>query len=132
MENCIFCKIVKDQAPCHKVYEDESFLGFLDIYPRVRGHSLLIPKKHYSWVYEFPEFGKYWEAVLKLTRAMQKVLSPSFVTYVTHGLEIEHAHVHILPRTEGETSFIPETKSFPKEEMAEIADKIYATVKYEG
>ena len=132
MENCIFCQIVAGKSPCYRVYEDESFLGFLDIYPRVRGHSLLIPKKHYSWVYEVPEFGKYWEAVLKLTRAMQKVLSPSFVTYVTHGLEIEHAHVHILPRTEGETSFIPETKSFPKEEMAEIADKIYATVKYEG
>ena len=128
MENCIFCQIVAGKSPCYRVYEDEFFLGFLDIYPRTKGHSLLIPKNHYSWVYEVPEFGKYWKAVLKLTRAMQKAMSPSFVTYVTHGLEIDHAHIHILPRTEGETSFIPETKSFPKEEMAEIADKIYKTV----
>jgi len=128
MKNCIFCQIVDGKSPCYKVYEDEFFLGFLDIYPRVKGHSLLIPKKHYSWVYEVPEFGEYWEAVLKLTKAIQKVLSPSFVTYVTHGLEIEHAHIHILPRTEGEISFVPETKSFPKEEMAEIADKIYKEV----
>jgi len=128
MKNCIFCQIVAGKSPCYRVYEDEFFLGFLDIYPRTKGHSLLIPKNHYSWVYEVPEFGKYWKAVLKLTRAMQKAMSPSFVTYVTHGLEIDHAHIHILPRTEGETSFIPETKSFPKEEMAEIADKIYKTV----
>ncbi|MBI4008782.1 HIT family protein [Candidatus Roizmanbacteria bacterium] len=128
MENCIFCQIVSGKSPSYKVYEDEMFLGFLDIFPRVKGHTICIPKKHYRWVYDVPEFGKYWEAVLKLTKAMQKALSPSFVTYVTHGLEVAHAHVHILPRTEGETAFVPETRQFPKEEMKEIAEKIFNSV----
>ena len=125
MENCIFCKIIKGELPSYKVYEDKDFFGILDIYPRVKGHSLLLPKKHYRWVYDVPEFGRHWEAVLKLTKAMQEAMSTKFITYVTHGLEVPHAHIHILPRTEGETSFVPKTKSFPKEEMAEIADKIY-------
>lgn len=112
----------------YKIYEDKNFLGFLDIFPRTRGHSILIPKKHYRWVYDVPEFGKYWKAVLKLTKAMQKSMLPSFVTYVTHGLEIPHAHIHVLPRAAGETSFVPEIRSFPKEEMKEIAEKIFKNV----
>ncbi len=129
MENCIFCQIVAGTSPSYKVYEDEMFLGFLDIFPRVKGHTVLIPKKHYRWVYDVPEFGTYWEAVLKLTRAMQKALHPQFVTYVTHGLEVEHAHIHVLPRSKGETSFVPETRQFPKEEMQKMAEKIYKEVK---
>lgn len=125
MENCIFCQIVAGSSPSYKVYEDDLFFGFLDIFPRVKGHTVFIPKKHYRWTYDIPEFGKYWEGILKLTKAMQKALSPSFITYVTHGLEVPHAHVHILPRTEGEKSFVPETRQFPKEEMKEIAEKIY-------
>ena len=129
MDNCIFCRIVAGRSPSYKVYEDDNFLGILDIYPRVKGHSLVFPKKHYRWVYDVPNFGKYWEAVLKLTKAIQKAMTPSFVTYVTHGLEVPHAHIHILPRTEGETSFVPEIKSFPKEELTQIAKKIYSEVK---
>lgn len=128
MINCIFCQIVTGKSPSYKVYEDDFFFGFLDIFPRVKGHAVLIPKKHYRWVYDVPEFGKYWEAVLKITKAMQKAFSPSFVTYVTHGLEIEHAHIHILPRIEGETSFVPDTKQFPREEMKKIAEKILSLV----
>lgn len=92
---------------CHKVYEDVLFLGFLDIHPRTRGHSLLIPKKHYTWVYDVPEFGEYWNAAKKLTNALQQVLSPHFVTFVTHGLEVPHAHIHIMPRKKDETAFVP-------------------------
>ncbi len=128
MDGCIFCKIVAGKSPSYKVYEDKLFVGFLDIFPRVKGHAVFIPKRHYRWVYDIPEFGKFWEAALRLTKGMKKALSPQFITYVTHGLEIEHAHVHILPRVEGETSFVPETKQFPKEEMKEIADKIYKAV----
>ncbi len=114
--------------PSYKVYEDKEFYGLLDIFPRVKGHSLLIPKKHYRWVYDVPDFGKYWDAVLQLTKGMQKAMNPKFVTYVTHGLEVPHAHIHVLPRVERETSFVPEIKSFPKEEMKDIAEKIYKEI----
>lgn len=124
MNDCIFCQIVAGKIPCYKVYDDKEFLGFLDISPRTRGHSLLIPKKHYRWVWEVPDFGKYWETALKLTQTMQKALKPYFITYVTHGLEVPHAHIHILPREKQETEFVPEVKTISKEEMQEIAKKI--------
>lgn len=124
MANCIFCQIVEKKIPCYQVYEDEFFLGFLDIYPRVLGHTLLIPKKHYRWVYEVPEFGKYWQAALKITCAIQKALNPDFVSYVTHGLDVEHAHIHIMPRTKLEPAFVPEIKKVSKTEFENIAKKI--------
>jgi histidine triad (HIT) family protein len=124
MENCIFCKIVAGNLPCYKVYEDDQFLAFLDIYPRVEGHTLVIPKKHYRFVYDVPNFDRYWLAALKITKAMQKVLNPYFITYVTHGLEVPHAHIHILPRKENETSFVPEVKNITKEKLEEIAKKL--------
>jgi len=123
MQDCIFCKIVAGQLPSYKVYEDEDFLGFLDIYPRVKGHTVFIPKIHYRWVYDVPQFDKYWLVALKITQTMQKTLHPTFVSYVTHGLEIPHAHIHIMPRYK-ETEFIPEVKKIPDEEMKLIAEKI--------
>ena len=123
MDTCIFCKIVKGDLPSYKIYEDEKFIAFLDIFPRTKGHTLVIPKTHYRWVYDVPEFGKYWETVLRVTRAIQKGLEPQFITYVTHGLEVEHAHIHILPR-KGDTEFVPEIKKVSKEEMENIAEKL--------
>ena len=113
MDDCIFCKIVAGQIPAYKIYEDDNYLGFLDIFPRVAGHSLLIPKKHFTWVYDVPNFGEYWETVLKVTHALQKTMSPTFVTYVTHGLEVPHAHIHIMPRRK-EKEFVQSVTSLQK------------------
>lgn len=128
MKDCIFCKIVKGEVPCYKIYEDDNFLCFLEVLPRTKGHSLLIPKKHYRWTYDYPDFGKYWETVLKITKAMQKALSPKLITYLTHGTDVEHAHIHILPR-EHETKIMPDIISISKQEMQEIADKIKSNTK---
>ncbi len=125
----IFCKIISGELPSYKVYEDEEFLGFLDIFPRTEGHTLLIPKKHYQWVYDVPDFAQYWLTVLKITRAMQKALKPTFISYVTHGLEIPHAHIHIMPRHK-ETEFIPPLKKIPPERMKEIAETIKKEIVY--
>lgn len=124
MNKCVFCQIVEKKMPCYQVYEDELFLGFLDIYPRVLGHTLLIPKKHYRWVYEVPEFGKYWEAALKITQAMHKALKPDFVSYITHGLDVEHAHIHIMPRTKTDPEFVPGIKQVSVTEFKSLAAKI--------
>lgn len=124
IDNCIFCQIVEGKLPCYKVYEDDEFLAFLDIYPKVLGHTLVIPKKHYRWVYDVENFEKYWGVVLKITQAMKAKLNPYFITYVTHGLEVPHAHIHILPRDKKETAFVPETKSFSKEVMTQTAEKL--------
>lgn len=128
MEDCIFCKIIKGEIPAYKVYEDDSFLAFLDIYPRTKGHTLVIPKNHYRWVYEVPNFEKYWGVALKITKAMQKALNPYFISYLTYGLDVPHAHIHILPRY-GEGGIFPETKKFSPEEMEKIKESIKSGVR---
>lgn len=98
MQHTIFHDIVAKKIPAHIMYENDHFMAFLDIFPRTKGHTLVIPKTPYEWVYDVPNFGKYWETVLRVTRGIQEALHPSFVTYATHGLEIRYAHIHILPR----------------------------------
>jgi len=124
MESCIFCQIVGGKLPSFKIYEDDNFLAFLDIYPRVEGHTLVIPKKHYRWVYDVPNFAAYWEVALKITKAMKKTFNPYFISYITHGLQVPHAHIHIMPRKRGEEEFVPETKNFNRETLDKIAEKI--------
>jgi len=125
MDNCIFCQIVAGKSPAYRVYEDKVFLAFLDTKPRFAGHTLVIPKKHYQWVYDVPEFSRYWQTVLKITKAIQAGLKPAFVSYLTYGLEVAHAHIHILPHYNQQMEEIwPSVKHFSSEEMKKIAEKI--------
>ena len=98
INSCLFCQIIARESLWYKIYENNNLLAFWDIYPRTKGHTLVIPKKHYHWVYDVKEFDQYWQTVLKITRAVQQGLKPLFVTYITYGLEIPHAHIHIIPR----------------------------------
>ncbi len=128
MSDCIFCKIVKGEIPCYKVYEDENFLGFLDIKPINPGHSLLIPKTHYQWVDDVPNFGDYFEAAKKIGLAIKKVLLPQAVCYVTLGFLVPHAHIRIIPRFENDGHKdglnFELYKEVSPEEMKEIAEKL--------
>jgi histidine triad (HIT) family protein len=98
MENCIFCKIAKKEIPCFEVYEDEKFLAFLDINPRNPGHTLVIPKEHFRWVWDVPYLGEYFEVVGKIAKAIQKAMKTDFVVSFIIGEEIPHAHIHLVPR----------------------------------
>lgn len=126
MEDCIFCKIVAGEIPSQKVYEDELFFAFMDIFPRVKGHILVIPKKHYRWVYDVPEFGQYWETARNVAQKIQATLDSKFVSFITMGEAVHHAHIHILPQTgegiEG-IKFTPVIE-MTKEELAALAEKI--------
>ena len=127
MDDCIFCKIVKGESPCYKVYEDENYLGLLDIFPASKGHVLLITKKHYRWVHDVENFEKYWGTALKVKKALEKAMSPKWIQYLTHGL-IQHAHIHIIPRYDkvSASRVIPDQGrlTFTKKEFTEIAKKI--------
>ncbi|MBU1085335.1 MAG: HIT domain-containing protein [Candidatus Beckwithbacteria bacterium] len=96
MFDCIFCKIVKGEIPCYKIYEDEEFLAFLDIFPNSTGHTLVIPKEHVEWVWDCPNLGKYFEVVGKIARNHRKVNGEG-VRSLVFGWEIPHAHVHLMP-----------------------------------
>jgi len=98
MDDCIFCKITQGNAPCYKILEDQNFIAFLDIRPFSSGHTLVIPKTHYRWTYDVPNFGDYWEFTKKCTQILQEKLKPDFITYLTMGNQVPHAHIHIIPR----------------------------------
>lgn len=126
--NCIFCSIVGGELPCHRVYEDERFLAFLDIRPLNAGHTLVVPKEHYRWTYDVPYFGEYFEAVKKIGLAIMKVLKAESFSMVTLGHEVPHAHVWIVPRfmDDGHDGVIEweNVKVIPDETKAEIAASV--------
>jgi len=100
MENCIFCKIVGGEIPAHKVYEDEKYLAFLDIHPKAPGHTQIIPKKHYRWVWDVPNPGEYFEVATKIAKAQQKAFGTDWILSRIVGDEIAHAHIWIYPSTQ--------------------------------
>jgi histidine triad (HIT) family protein len=113
---CVFCKIANKEIPSHIVYEDENFLGFLDINPRGPGHTLVIPKKHYRFVWDLPEspseaggptIGNYFEIVKKIALAQQKAFGQELIRSQVFGDEVFHAHVWLWPNIS-----TPEDKDF--------------------
>ena len=97
MEHCLFCKIVAGTIPSYKIYEDEDFFAFLDIHPQSPGHTQLIPKKHYRWIWDIPNAGAFFEVAKKIALAQQKAFSTDWILCKSVGEEIEHAHFWIFP-----------------------------------
>jgi len=124
--DCIFCKIVIGEVPCHKVYEDELFLGFLDIFPLSRGNTLLIPKVHYRWVNDVPQFGQYWETAKKIGNRIEKRLGALSTSYLTLGEEVPHAHIRIIPRYSADDMYLTLRKplTIDADEMVRIAKNL--------
>lgn len=126
MDNCIFCKIVRKEIPCHQVYENGNFLVFLDVHPRNEGHCLIIPKKHYRWVWDIKE--EYSTILNKLAQALKRAFYTDFVVSFIIGEEVPHAHIHLVPRFEhdGHGALINPSivRTFSPEEMKECAARI--------
>ncbi|HEY4496252.1 MAG TPA: HIT domain-containing protein [Candidatus Paceibacterota bacterium] len=97
MPDCVFCKIVEGKIPAEKVYEDDDFLAFLDINPQSPGHTQVIPKKHYRWVWDIPNTGKYFDIVGKIARAQQKAFETEWILSKIIGDEVPHAHIWVFP-----------------------------------
>lgn len=126
MADCIFCKIAKKEIPSNQIYEDKDFFAFLDIKPRNPGHTLIIPKKHYRWVWDMKE--EYSKVTNKIANALKKALKTELVISIVLGEEVEHAHIHLIPRFpddgHGVLLNLHKIKDISKEEMKEIAKKI--------
>lgn len=108
MDNCIFCKIVKGEIPATKVYEDENFLAFLDIHPRGPGHTQIIPKKHYKWVWDVPNAEEYFEVVKEIALAQKKAFKTDMVRSQIYGEEISHAHIWVWPEASDDPQALQE------------------------
>jgi histidine triad (HIT) family protein len=132
MDDCIFCKIIKGEIPCYKVYEDDKFLAFLDIKPLNSGHTLLIPKKHFQWVDDVENYDEYWQLARKLSKIIQKTLNPIIVAKVVYGLGVPHAHIHLIPKfdNDGHLGGINpnNNKEISSKKMADIAKLINSSI----
>ena len=131
MDNCIFCKIVDGKIPCAKVYEDKNFLAFLDIGPVSKGHVLVIPKKHYRWVWDIAneESKLLMPVVQKIAKAVEKATRCNLVVMSVVGDEVPHAHIHLIPKFHGDgLNFWPKTE-YAKGEMEEFCKKIAKELK---
>jgi histidine triad (HIT) family protein len=95
MENCIFCKIANKEVPAHIVYEDDNFVAFLDINPLSPGHCMVIPKKHYRWVWDVPNVGEYFEVTRKVALAQQKAFDTDWILSKIVGEDVPHAHIWV-------------------------------------
>ena len=130
--DCIFCKIIKGDIPCTKVYEDENILSFLDIAPANKGHCLVVPKEHYESLIETPEeiINYSMKVAKKIARAMSASLAnEGFNVLINNnkvaGQLVPHVHMHIIPRFKGDGIRLNWTpKKYKEKEINEFADKI--------
>lgn len=99
MKDCIFCKIANKEIPAYIVYEDADFIAFLDINPESPGHCQVIPKKHYRWVWDLPEVGKYFEVVGKIAKALQRAFDTEWILSKIVGEDVFHAHIWVYPNS---------------------------------
>ena len=124
----IFSKIVKGELSAYKVAEDERFLAFLDIFPLAKGHMLIIPKKETDYIFDLDskEFVALWCFAQLIAKAMEKVIPCERIGIAVIGLEVAHAHIHLVPLTKGVSNINFENPKlkFTQEEFEEIAQKI--------
>lgn len=128
VDKCIFCAIVAKKIPSLTVYEDNDFMAFLDIRPLTKGNCLVIPKKHYHWAYDVPNFGEYFEVAKKVGLAAQQAFGAKWISFITLGLEVSHAHIRVIPRYEKDLHQVVVDinvfEKFNEQEMREIAQQI--------
>jgi histidine triad (HIT) family protein len=127
----IFSKIINGEIPSYKIAEDENFYAFLDIFPLVKGHVLVVPKIEVDKVFDLPE--NYLLAMMVFAKPIAKAIEKSFdcnrcgISVI--GLEVPHAHMHLLPiNNADDLNFTREKLKLSKEEMEEVRSKIVAAI----
>lgn len=123
----IFSKIVAGEIPSYKVAEDDKNYAFLDINPVAPGHTLVIPKREVDYIFDLPddELAALHLFAAKVSRAQKKVLPCKRIGIAVMGLEVPHAHIHLVPmNSEGDLNFAKEKLKLDAAEMQRIADLI--------
>ena len=123
----IFTKIVNGEIPSYKVAEDDNYYAFLDINPLSKGHTLVVPKKEVDYIFDLEDellsgihlFAK------KVAKAIENTIECKRIGVVVYGLDVPHAHVHLIPLVKGnELNFTLEKLKLSQEEFADIANSI--------
>ena len=123
----IFSKIVNNEISSYKVAEEENYLAFLDAFPLAYGHVLIIPKRQTDYIFDLDsdEYLGLWNFSQKVAKAMDKVIVCERIGVAVIGLEVPHAHIHLIPiNGVSDINFEREKKTFSPEKMQDIAEKI--------
>lgn len=127
----IFSKIIAGDIPCYKIAEDENYLAFLDINPLAEGHTLVIPKKEVDYIFDLDDelLAGLYVFAKKIALALDKSVDCKRVGIAVLGLEVPHAHVHLIPINNlGDINFANPKLSFSEEEFKITATKIISNL----
>ncbi len=122
----IFTKIVNGEIPCHKIAETDDFLAFLDVFPCAKGHTLVIPKKEVDYIFDLEDelYIDLMAFAKQIEPAIRKVIPCKRVGVAVIGLEVPHAHVHLIPMNSMSDMNFNSKLKLTDEELAETAKKI--------
>lgn len=131
--DCLFCSIIRGEKDAYRIYEDDAAVAVLDVFPRAKGHAIVLPRKHGETILDYSkeELGEIWQAVQHTAKLLMARLQPhGFTIGINHGKvsgqSIEHLHIHIIPRFEGDGggSLHSVVDASPKESLQEVFDEI--------
>ncbi len=127
----IFSKIVNGEIPAYKVAEDENYLAFLDIFPVAKGHTLVIPKKEVDYIFDLEDelYAGLQVFAKKVALGLKKAIPCVKVGVLVLGLEVPHAHIHLIPmQNESDVLNFSNKKKFTPEEFNEIKELISSNI----
>ncbi|MBK7172673.1 MAG: HIT family protein [Bacteroidales bacterium] len=125
----IFSRIATGEIPSYKIAEDENFFAFLDISPLAPGHTLVIPKKEVDYIFDLEETQHQllWSFAMRVAKAIKKSVPCLRVGVAVIGLEVPHAHIHLIPlNSMDDINFSRPKLQLPADEMNDLAEKIKA------
>lgn len=123
----IFTKIVNGEIPCHKIAENEKFLAFLDVFPLVHGHILVIPKKEIDYIFDIEDVALAEMMIFakKVAKAQKAAVTCKRIGLAVIGLEVPHAHIHLVPlNSVSDINFAQPKISPTPTQLSEMAEKI--------
>jgi len=125
-ENCVFCRIVAGKLSAFKVWEDDNFLAFLDHKPITPGHTLLIPKDHYDYLFEMPErrYSDIMKNARRLSSPLRTAMASKRIGVIVEGFGVNHCHVHLVPISEGGELIKKGKTGVPDEEFNSVAHRL--------
>jgi len=129
----IFSRIVSGEIPCYRIAESEDYLAFLDVFPLAKGHTLVIPKKETDYIFDLEDeqFSGLHLFSKKVARAIEKAIPCKRIGVAVIGLEVPHAHIHLIPMNNvSDVNFSLPKLKLSKEELEEIAQKIRAGINF--
>ena len=123
----VFSKIVAGEIPCHKIAEDSEFFAFLDIHPVATGHTLVIPKEEVDYLFAIDDakLGRMMAFAKRISRAQEQAIPCRRIGLTVIGLEVPHAHIHLVPITHESDMYFDRPKGTPtNDELAATAAAI--------